>query len=72
MIRFFIALLALLFLPSAWSAFHNYDIEDGLSQSVVFDIVQDQQGLCGFQHRQANPLMAMNLLYSQHLMRQIA
>ena len=48
MIRFLIALLALLFLPSAWSAFHNYDIEDGLSQSVVFDIVQDQQGFMWF------------------------
>jgi len=52
MIRFLIALLALLFLPSAWSAFHNYDIEDGLSQSVVFDIVQDQQGFMCFRRRQ--------------------
>ena len=48
MIRFFIVLLAVLFLPSAWSAFHNYDIDDGLSQSVVFDIVQDQQGFMWF------------------------
>ncbi len=48
MIRFFIALLAFLFLPAAWSSFQNYDIDDGLSQSVVFDILQDQQGFMWF------------------------
>jgi len=48
MTRFLIYLFSLFFLPFAWPAFQNFSIDNGLSQSVVFDIQQDQQGFVWF------------------------
>jgi len=37
-----------MFLPSAWPASQTFNNDDGLSQSVIFDILQVLQGLMWF------------------------